>query len=61
MQKTISTFFIAAALILSANSAYAERGRKPCSGKKGGISHCQGSKFICKDGTVSASKKICTR
>ena len=31
----------------------------PCSGKKGGIDHCEGSKFICVDGSVSASKKIC--
>lgn len=26
---------------------------------KGGISHCQGNLFICKDGTVSQSKKAC--
>lgn len=31
----------------------------PCSGKKGGIDHCDGRKFICVDGSVSASKKIC--
>ena len=32
----------------------------PCSGKKGGVSHCSSGKFICKDGTVSGSKKICS-
>lgn len=32
----------------------------PCGGRKGGISHCQGSTFICNDGSVSASKKNCT-
>lgn len=32
----------------------------PCSGKKGGIDHCQGSTFVCRDGSVSASKKSCT-
>ncbi|QPC95109.1 hypothetical protein GA829_13355 [Mesorhizobium sp. INR15] len=32
----------------------------PCSGHKGGISHCQGSTFICNDGSVSASKKNCS-
>ncbi|TIL79353.1 MAG: hypothetical protein E5Y89_12770 [Mesorhizobium sp.] len=32
----------------------------PCSGRKGGISHCQGSTFVCNDGSVSASKKNCT-
>ncbi|MNV52303.1 hypothetical protein D3C71_1443870 [compost metagenome] len=31
----------------------------PCSGKKGGVSHCSAGKFICKDGTTSASKKVC--
>lgn len=36
------------------------RGRQPCSGSKGGISHCLGSYFVCKDGTTSASKRICT-
>lgn len=39
--------------------ADAARGRQPCSGSKGGISHCQGEKFVCKDGSISASKKIC--
>lgn len=38
----------------------AARGREPCSGKKGGISHCLGSYFICKDGSTSQSKRICT-
>ena len=32
----------------------------PCSGKKGGIDHCEGSTFICNDGSVSASKKSCS-
>lgn len=32
---------------------------KPCSGKKGGISHCMGQYFICRDGTTSQSKKDC--
>lgn len=31
----------------------------PCSGKKGGVSHCAGGRFVCNDGSVSASKKIC--
>lgn len=47
-------------LVLSVSGvAEAGRGKQPCSGKKGGISHCQGSKFVCKDGSISASKKIC--
>ena len=26
---------------------------KPCSGKKGGISHCEGIAFVCNDGSAS--------
>ncbi len=49
-------------LVLSSLSvAEAGRGRQPCSGKKGGVSHCDGSKFVCNDGSISASKKICFR
>ncbi|PPK72538.1 endonuclease G [Methylobacter tundripaludum] len=31
-----------------------------CSGKKGGISHCEGAKFVCNDGSYSRSKKACS-
>ncbi|MGM7368481.1 hypothetical protein GNY86_20310 [Acinetobacter baumannii] len=49
-------------LVLSSLSvAEAGRGRQPCSGKKGGVSHCDGSKFVFNDGSISASKKICSR
>lgn len=37
------------------------RGNTPCSGKKGGVSHCSGGKFVCKDGSISRSKKVCSR
>ncbi|MGZ5053987.1 MAG: DNA/RNA non-specific endonuclease [Methylobacter sp.] len=30
------------------------------SGKKGGISHCEGAKFVCNDGSTSRSKKACS-
>ncbi|HEE5436062.1 TPA: hypothetical protein R7O47_000058 [Acinetobacter baumannii] len=54
--------FLSLLLVLSSLSvAEAGRGRQPCSGKKGGISHCDGSKFVCNDGSISASKKICSR
>lgn len=47
-------------LILSLN-ADAGRGRKPCSGSKGGVSHCTtGGKFVCNDGSISRSKKVCS-
>jgi hypothetical protein len=32
----------------------------PCSGKKGGIDHCEGSRFICKDGSASQSARDCS-
>ena len=32
----------------------------PCSGKKGGVSHCAGGKHVCNDGSISASKKTCS-
>ena len=32
----------------------------PCSGKKGGVSHCASGKFVCNDGSISASKKTCS-
>ncbi len=31
----------------------------PCSGSKGGVNHCQGSTFVCNDGSVSGSNKNC--
>ena len=41
-------------------SANASARNYPCSGKKGGVSHCENGKFVCKDGTISKAKKICT-
>ncbi|WP_339092452.1 hypothetical protein [Variovorax paradoxus] len=32
----------------------------PCSGSKGGVSHCSGALFVCNDGSISGSKKVCT-
>lgn len=47
-----------AALLMMATPSWAAN--KPCSGKKGGISHCQGAKFVCNDGALSASKRKCS-
>lgn len=41
--------------------ALAERGNKPCSGKKGGVSHCANGKFVCHNGSISKSKKVCSK
>ncbi|WP_265112947.1 hypothetical protein [Herbaspirillum sp. alder98] len=32
----------------------------PCSGKKGGVAHCAGADFVCNDGSISASKRVCS-
>jgi hypothetical protein len=49
-------------LSLSFVSVAEARGNKPCSSKKGGIKHCTSDgKFMCNDGSVSASKRKCTR
>jgi len=45
-------------LFVALTQSYA--GNYPCSGRKGGISHCVGSTFVCNDGSVSASTKNCS-
>ncbi|MFG1364631.1 YdcA family protein [Xanthobacter versatilis] len=44
-------------LSLAAYPAFATN--TPCSGKKGGISHCRGAMFVCIDDSTSASKQDC--
>jgi hypothetical protein len=58
MEVILRTLFLALALTLAAGPVLAAN--KPCSGKKGGISHCSGDKFVCNDGSTSASKKKCS-
>ena len=53
--KSISLIFLS----VSGFSLLAQ-GREPCSGRKGGINHCDGKYFICNDGSTSQSKKICS-
>lgn len=37
-------------------------GNTPCSGNKGGIKACTADgKFMCNDGTISKSKRVCKR
>lgn len=51
-------FFVvlSCSLLLSPLTIYAKN--YPCSGKKGGVSHCTSDgKFVCNDGTISKSKK----
>lgn len=48
------------AIGLLVTSQAANAGNTQCSGKKGGIAHCSGAKFVCKDGTISQSKRSCS-
>lgn len=51
----------AIALLLVAAPAVEAR-NQPCSGKKGGIKACtKDGKFLCRNGTISASKSRCSR
>lgn len=50
---------IVISVLLSSAATAAYPANKPCSGKKGGISHCQGQYFVCRDGSTSQSKKDC--
>lgn len=52
--------FAAIALPLVLLSLFSHAANTPCSGKKGGIDHCSNGKFICKDGSMSKSKKVCS-
>lgn len=58
MLKAIALTAVAA-LILA--TAPVEARNTPCSGKKGGVSHCKGEHFVCRDGSVSQSKRNCSQ
>lgn len=48
---------VAVALLVGTS---AEARNTPCSGKKGGVKACSGDKFICNDGSISASERSCS-
>jgi len=47
-------------LALSLLSDVSLAANTPCSGRKGGVSHCAGADFVCNDGSISASKRVCS-
>lgn len=49
---------LTAALLALGPSAFAAN--YPCSGMKGGVAHCAGERFVCNDGSISASKRSCS-
>jgi endonuclease G len=51
------TLIFAAILLLPIASNAANT---PCSGKKGGVAHCDGAQFVCNDGSISKSKRTCS-
>ena len=55
MKKLVWVFMVVLILPLIALAQ-----NTPCSGKKGGVSHCDGAKFVCNDGSYSRSKKACS-
>ncbi len=58
MKKIICFLFVGFLFSVQADAA---RGRKPCSGAKGGISHCTSDgRFVCNDGSLSQSKRFCS-
>lgn len=57
MMKLWSAFIVS--LLLMAPAMQANAQNKPCSGKMGGVSHCEGGKFVCKNGKISQSKRVC--
>ncbi|WP_295440534.1 endonuclease [uncultured Thiodictyon sp.] len=54
-KPTVAIGFFAAIVFSSAFAA-----NTPCSGKKGGVAGCQNGAFLCRDGSVSTSKQVCT-
>lgn len=55
----MSRVLIVALLGLVLSSSTWANGRQPCDRGAGGISHCRGDKFVCNNGTISQSKKVC--
>jgi len=56
--QVIARLVIALLLIGLATTTHARN--YPCSGSKGGVSHCEGATWVCNDGTASGSKRNCS-
>lgn len=56
--RTTSRF--AAILLIAALAPLSQAANYPCSGSKGGVAHCAGTRFVCNDGSVSGSKRLCS-
>ena len=47
-------------LVVALFATAAHAANYPCSGKKGGVERCIGEQFLCRDGSISASKRVCS-
>lgn len=54
------SLIIALGLVMGLFSLEASSANYPCSGSKGGVSHCSGATFVCNDGSTSGSKRNCS-
>lgn len=55
-QQGCAGFALAVAILFQA----AHAANTPCSGRKGGVDYCLNGQFVCNDGSISASKQICS-
>lgn len=60
MAAVRTTSRLAATLLIAALAPLSQAANYPCSGSKGGVAHCAGTRFVCNDGSVSGSKRICS-
>lgn len=58
MKKTLAFILFVSFSAFLVSPSYA-KGRQPCSGLKGGIQRCVNGNFLCNDGTISRSKRVC--
>lgn len=52
--------YIVSILLLYGVMTFTFAANTPCSGSKGGVAKCAGATFVCNDGSISASKKVCS-
>ena len=57
--KLFSAFFVSMFMMAPVLQANAQN--YPCSKSMGGVSHCQNGKFVCNNGKISQSKKVCSQ
>lgn len=58
LMKIWSAFMVSMLMMSPVVQANAQN--YPCSKSMGGVSHCQNGKFVCNNGKISQSKKVCS-